>query len=553
MYEMVTGEASVRGVHAAGGGGAPPVRAAPAAAASWCPISIRRGSRPSCAAWSGCRPIAFRAPATSSRRSAAPRVATVPDAESRAHRDGRGAAGGGDGRARGARSGVCLAVPPPSEARDAEVHAPAAPIGRRARLPERVRAAGCGLALDRVLRDADDGAGRGRAAAHDPGRERRAHEDGAGARRRRYVRARHARADPGQPRHRRRGVRLVCDRRRPGLRAPSVSTPACRTRGRARSSRSSARPVPRRTSCSSSREPARACASGWTSMRCRRRRLPRSRPRSRPAPTRRGFYAEGLERLRQLRCAGRARPAGARGCRRRDGSRSRIQPWRWRGRRWATTSGRAVRVEPGVQAVVPVCRARNGCRWKARIGRRRRSGQEAIEIYQTLFRFFPDNLEYGLRLANAREQLRRAEATRSRRSRRCASPRRTSDPRHRPGRGGGGGEHLGLQTHAGGGRGRRGTRQGAGRQPDCRPRGAARRARRCCGSASRSGRSPSTIRRAPTYAEAGDRGRLAERAQQPGVRAHRSRATSRAAIAAVRRSAGHRPLDRPPAAWSPGC
>ena len=26
---------------------------------------------------------------------------------------------------------------------------------------------------------------------------------------------------------------------------------------------------------------------------------------------------------------------------------------------------------------------------------------EAIEIYQTLFRFFPDNLEYGLRLANA--------------------------------------------------------------------------------------------------------------------------------------------------------
>ena len=30
-----------------------------------------------------------------------------------------------------------------------------------------------------------------------------------------------------------------------------------------------------------------------------------------------------------------------------------------------------------------------------------REWQQAIEIYQTLFRFFPDNLEYGLRLANA--------------------------------------------------------------------------------------------------------------------------------------------------------
>ena len=30
-----------------------------------------------------------------------------------------------------------------------------------------------------------------------------------------------------------------------------------------------------------------------------------------------------------------------------------------------------------------------------------REWKQAIEIYQTLFRFFPDNLEYGLRLANA--------------------------------------------------------------------------------------------------------------------------------------------------------
>ena len=179
-------------------------------------------------------------------------------------------------------------------------------------------------------------------------------------------------------------------------------------------------------------------------MRCRRRRLPRSRPLSRPAPTRRvlrrgagappEFDALAARDLLERAVAADGRFPLAHSA---------------LALTWATLGydDRARSASSGPSSCLPVCRARNGCRWKARIGRRRRSGQEAIDIYQTLFRFFPDNLEYGLRLANA-ENSSGAPKARSPRLRRCASPRRTSEPRHRARRGGCGREHLGLQTHA---------------------------------------------------------------------------------------------------------
>ena len=83
-----------------------------------------------------------------------------------------------------------------------------------------------------------------------------------------------------------------------------------------------------------------------------------------------------------------------------------------------------------------------------------REWKQAIEIYQTLFRFFPDNLEYGLRLANAQNSSgapKDALATIDT-LRKSAGDFGSAD---RPRRGGGGGERVGLQAHAGGG-GRRG-------------------------------------------------------------------------------------------------
>ena len=53
-------------------------------------------------------------------------------------------------------------------------------LDRRPRVPERLRAAGRRLAVDRIRRDADDRAGRRRAAADDPRREHRPHEDRVG-------------------------------------------------------------------------------------------------------------------------------------------------------------------------------------------------------------------------------------------------------------------------------------------------------------------------------------------------------------------------------------
>ncbi len=93
-----------------------------------------------------------------------------------------------------------------------------ASIGGGARLSERVRAPGCGLALDRIFRDVDDGAGGGRAAADDSRGERGPDEDGSVAGRCRRVCARHSGAHSEQPRERSRRVRVVRHRRRARLR-----------------------------------------------------------------------------------------------------------------------------------------------------------------------------------------------------------------------------------------------------------------------------------------------------------------------------------------------
>ena len=355
---------------------------------------------------------------------------------------------------------------------------------------------------------------------------------------------------PGQPRHRPRRVRLVCDRRRAGPgHHPARRPPAglagrpdhrARQRHRSRVGRPAAGLAHRRA-------PARAaghrCAAG-------RRPSPRSRRRSRPPPTRRdstprGWSASGsFDALAARDLLERAVAA--------DGrfplAHSALALT------WATLGydERARSARAGPSSCLPACRARNGCRWRARIARRRASGQTAIEIYQTLFRFFPDNLEYGLRLANAQISSGAPKDALATIAAILRKSERASDPRIDLAEAAAAENRLGLQAHAGGGGGRRGTRQGAGRPAARRPRRVCSKARRSCGSANRSAPSPSTIRRAPTYAEAGDRGALARSAQQPGAASHRSR-RCRARHPDVRRGAGHRPRDRPSAAWSRGC
>ena len=326
-------------------------------------------------------------------------VATVPDAESRAHRDGRDAAGGGDGRARGAPLWRVPRVPPPigSAGRGSARACP--PIGCRARLPERVRATGCGLALDRVLRDVDDGAGRGRAAAHDPGRERGAHEDGSRARRRRYVRARYAGTDPGQPRHRRRGVRLVCDRGR-ARRQGTIRLDARLQDSREGqiialvSETSPEKDVLQLVSRTGARLrerldvdalPAAAVAA-----------VQASQPATADAAR---FYAEGLERLGSfdaLAARDLLERAVAADARFPLAHSALALTWATLGYddRARSASSRAFKLSAGLpreeRLSVEGAYRETAQEW-----------QEAIEIYQTLFRFFPDNLEYGLRLANA--------------------------------------------------------------------------------------------------------------------------------------------------------
>ena len=126
------------------------------------------------------------------------------------------------------------------------------------------------------------------------------------------------------------------------------------------------------------------------------------------------FYSEGLERLRRFDALGA-----------RDVLERRLPPihasrWRiWRsprpGRRSATTSGRG---PPPAEAF----KLSSGLPREERLSvegayrEMAREWKQAIEDYETLFRFFPDNLEYGMRLVNAQNSCRRAEGgTRHRR------------------------------------------------------------------------------------------------------------------------------------------
>ena len=401
---------------------------------------------------------------------------------------------------------------------DAEAHGACPSIGCRARLPERVRATGCGLALDRVLRDVDDGAGRGRAAADDPGRERGAHEDGSRARRRRCVRARHAGDGSGTTS----APTSWCSARmstvgEPGARDHPSRRPAAGLAGgpdhragqrdQSREGRPAARLADRRAPA---RTAGRRCAAG-------RRRLPRSRPLSRPAPTRRASTPRGWSG------SGASTPWPRATC-----WSARLPPTRRfplahsaLALTWATLGyderARSA-VEPGLQAVV-----RSAARGTA-VGGGRVSGDGAgVEGGD---RDLPDALPVLPRQSRIRpapgqrrEQLRRPEG-RARHDRDAAQVRGDLGPAARARRGGCGREHLGLQTHAGGGGGRRGTRQGAGRKTDRRPRGTA---RRDGGAAARgAGAGDRPLRSGPRRVRGSWRPRPPCRgAQQPGVRARR--------------------------------
>ena len=146
--------------------GACPSRPAPRA--SSCPTSIPRGSRPSCAACERLPRDRFRRAGDVVKALGHGVDVTVPNVESRP-RIAMGVALLARALPWSAafRCGACLARRRYRRENATRGRARTrAPIGRRARLQERVGAAGRGLALDRVLRDVDDRARRGRAAAH---------------------------------------------------------------------------------------------------------------------------------------------------------------------------------------------------------------------------------------------------------------------------------------------------------------------------------------------------------------------------------------------------
>ena len=86
---------------------------------------MSRGSRRSCAAWSACRRDRFPRAGDVVKELAAPAPPRFLTPESRAHRDGRDAAGGGDGLRSGRSSGVRLACRRHRKSGPRKVHAPA--------------------------------------------------------------------------------------------------------------------------------------------------------------------------------------------------------------------------------------------------------------------------------------------------------------------------------------------------------------------------------------------------------------------------------------------
>ena len=115
-------------------------------------------------------------------------------------------------------------------------------------------------------------------------------------------------------------------------------------------------------------------------------------------PTAARLYAEGLERTRAGRLPRRARTARGGGA---DRARVPARPrraGRGLGRVSATTSARATR--PPARSPWPSDLPREGrLLVEARQAEASRDWARAIEAYGALFGFFPDNLEYGLRLA----------------------------------------------------------------------------------------------------------------------------------------------------------
>ena len=168
MYEMATSDPPVLGVIADGRGGQAPDRgAAPAARARpgyRCPLGRGDHALPR-AASRGSLPARRRRRGGAAR--GAPRRARVADPRRRAA-PGRGGDRPGR-RVRLARPRACRRTGSRGRlrfhCRRRPERAPA--LHRRPRLPERLRAAGSRLALDRVRRDADDRTGRRRAAADD--------------------------------------------------------------------------------------------------------------------------------------------------------------------------------------------------------------------------------------------------------------------------------------------------------------------------------------------------------------------------------------------------
>ena len=156
---------------------------------------------------------------------------------------------------------------------------------------------------------------------------------------------------------------------------------------------------PERTCSSSSREPDCGCASVSTSTLCLRRPSPKSRRRCQRRRKRRGSTRKAWSGCgastrwpRAFSWSGRQRPIGT--------SRSRIP-------RWPGMVDAGIRRTGAVGGQRKRSSSRSGLGREERLsveGTYRETGKEwkeAVGIYETLFRFFPDDLEYGLRLANA--------------------------------------------------------------------------------------------------------------------------------------------------------
>ena len=296
------------------------------------------------------------------------------------------------------------------------VHEPSRDCG--AGLPEPRQPAGRPVAVDGAVRDGDDRAGRRRGRAHGAGRKRQPHEDRAGARRRRRLRAGNAGADSREPRHRSGGVRVVCHRGRrrrrlaarghppPGL-APGADAlgrqrkwPRGRTAGPGVAGRSPAAAAARR-------QRGRRAGACWS--RCARR-SPRRRMRGGSTPRAWRGCASSTRSARGAFWSGPSRP---------------MRCSRWRTRRWRAPGPRS--------ATTPALARRRSARSSCRPGLARAERLQVEGTFREMDTAWPEAIEIWRTLAELLPRRHRARAAAGQRADRVGrSPRRCRDHRSLP-------------------------------------------------------------------------------------------------------------------------